>query len=105
MEQIQPQTKFCTECGKELNAKAELCIHCGVRQSVMTAAGGKSKMTAGIFGILLGGIGVHKFYMGKPLLGVVYILFCWTGIPALIGLVEGILYLTMSDEKFAAKLA
>lgn len=64
----------------------------------------KSKVAAGLFGILLGGLGIHKFYMGKVGTGLVYILFCWTGIPAIIGLVEGILYLTESDEKFASRL-
>lgn len=64
----------------------------------------KSKVAAGLFGILLGGLGIHKFYMGKVGVGLIYILFCWTGIPAIIGLVEGILYLTESDEKFASRL-
>ena len=64
----------------------------------------KSKVAAGVFGILLGGLGIHKFYMGKVGVGLIYILFCWTGIPAIIGLVEGILYLTESDEKFASRL-
>jgi len=64
----------------------------------------KSRVAAGLFGILLGGLGIHKFYMGKIGVGLIYILFCWTGIPAIIGLVEGILYLTESDEKFASRL-
>ncbi len=64
---------------------------------------GKSKMLAGIFAIVLGGLGVHKFYLGNIILGIVYLIFCWTGIPSLIGLVEGIIYLTQSDEDFAVK--
>jgi len=63
----------------------------------------KSKVTAGIFGILLGGLGIHKFYLGKIGMGVLYIVFCWTGIPSIIGLIEGILYLTATDEEFQAK--
>jgi TM2 domain-containing membrane protein YozV len=63
----------------------------------------KSRVTAGVLGILLGGIGIHKFYLGKVGLGVVYILFCWTYVPAIIGLVEGIIYLTQNDQDFAAK--
>ena len=69
------------------------------------AKSGKDKVVAGILGILLGAFGVHKFYMGKIGIGILYILFCWTGIPSIIGLVEGIIYLTESDEKFAARLA
>ena len=49
----------------------------------------KSKTTAGVLAILLGGIGVHKFYLGKIGMGILYLLFCWTGIPAVIGLFFG----------------
>lgn len=63
----------------------------------------KSKIAAGILAILLGGLGIHKFYLGKIGMGILYILFCWTYIPAIIGVVEGIIYLTASDEKFYYK--
>jgi TM2 domain-containing membrane protein YozV len=63
----------------------------------------KSRVTAGILGILLGGLGVHKFYLGKAGLGIVYLLFCWSGVPAIIGFIEGIIYLTQDDATFAAK--
>lgn len=63
----------------------------------------KSKVVAGLLGILLGGIGVHKFYMGKIGMGILYLLFCWTGIPSVIGLIEGIIYLCSSDENFQLK--
>ena len=68
-----------------------------------TQAKSKSKVTAGVLGILLGDIGAHKFYLGKTGMGILYLVFFWTMIPGIIGLVEGILYLTMSDEKFAEK--
>lgn len=63
----------------------------------------RNKLAAGILAILLGGIGVHKFYLGKIGIGVIYLLFCWTGIPAIIGLVEGIIILCQSDEDFIQK--
>lgn len=63
----------------------------------------KNKIVAGVLAILLGGIGIHKFYLGKIGLGVVYLLFCWTGIPAIIGLIEGIMYLCSNDENFQLK--
>lgn len=63
----------------------------------------KSKTTAGVLGILLGGIGVHKFYLGKTGAGILSILFCWTGIPAVLGLIEGITYLCSNDENFQLK--
>ena len=64
---------------------------------------GKSKITAGILALLLGGFGIHKFYLGKPLQGILYILFSWTFIPAIVAAIEGIIYLTMSDQAFAVK--
>lgn len=63
----------------------------------------KSKVAAGILGIFLGGIGVHKFYMGKIGMGILYLCFCWTGVPAIIGFVEGIIYLCSNDENFQLK--
>ncbi|UBM58213.1 TM2 domain-containing protein [Marinilongibacter aquaticus] len=63
----------------------------------------KEKSTAGILGILLGGLGVHKFYLGKTGQGIIYLLFCWSFIPAIIGLIEGISYLTQSEEEFNRK--
>ncbi|MCR4565361.1 MAG: TM2 domain-containing protein [Bacteroidales bacterium] len=64
----------------------------------------KSRVAAGVLAILLGDLGIHKFYMGKIGMGILYLLFSWTGIPALVGLIEGIIYLTESDEKFASRL-
>ena len=58
-----------------------------------------NKIAYGLLGILLGGLGVHKFYAGKIGLGIVYILFSWTGIPSIIGLIEGIIGLTKEEEE------
>jgi TM2 domain-containing membrane protein YozV len=60
----------------------------------------KNKTTAGILALLLGGLGAHKFYLGRIVQGLLYLVFCWTFIPALISLIEGIWYLTMSDADF-----
>lgn len=65
------------------------------------AQGSKNKVVAALLAFFLGGIGVHKFYLGQMGMGVAYLLLCWTGIPALIALIEGILYLTKSDDEFA----
>jgi len=61
----------------------------------------KSRVTAGLFALLLGGLGVHKFYLNKVGLGVLYILFCWTFVPSVIALIEGIIYLTQDDATFS----
>lgn len=63
----------------------------------------KNKTTAGVLALLLGGIGVHKFYLGKTGMGILYICFCWTGIPAIAGLIEGISYLCASEKDFQIK--
>lgn len=104
--------KFCHECGDIIRVKAEICPKCGVRQPFaspldinqiksFTGQGGpRSRVTAGILGILLGGLGIHKFYLGKPVWGVVYILLVWTFLPAILGLIEGLNFLVMSDKVF-----
>lgn len=98
--------KFCVNCGKQIDAKAEICPHCGVRQPHIAAMGtakGRNKMAAALLAIFLGGLGVHKFYLGLTNLGIIYFVFCWTGIPLIIGFIEGILLLVMSDAEFDQK--
>lgn len=61
----------------------------------------KSKLVAGLLGILLNGLGVHRFYLGDITGGVIRILLniaCFAG--SIISLIEGIIYLTKSDEEF-----
>jgi len=64
--------------------------------------GAEKKMVAGILGILLGSIGVHRFYLGDIPGGVIRLVLtiCTGGIASIIGLIEGIIYLTKSDEEF-----
>lgn len=73
--------------------------------------GAEKKVVSGILAILLGWLGIHKFYLGYNTEGIIMLviglggwLLC--GIPTLvvsvIGLVEGILYLTKTDEQFVA---
>jgi TM2 domain-containing membrane protein YozV/cold shock CspA family protein len=71
--------------------------------------GAKSKIAAGILALLLGGLGVHKFYIGANGAGVIMLLVFIVGlifagiqtlIVAIIELIEGIIYLTRSDEDF-----
>lgn len=59
------------------------------------------KVLAGILAILLGGLGVHKFILGYTKEGIIQIILGLAcGLGALIGLVEGIIYLTKTDEEF-----
>jgi TM2 domain-containing membrane protein YozV/ribosomal protein L40E len=104
--QKSPDEKFCSECGAIIKAKAEICPKCGVRQSSpfshlgAVAPNGKSKLAAVLFAFFLGGFGFHKFYLGNTGMGIVYLLLCWTFIPSVLGIIEGILLLIMSDEDF-----
>ena len=112
----------CPQCGAPIDPGATECKFCGEKLAVQQAAQQvqqpqpqvviqqaapqqvyvtginpswpiKSKVAAGILAILLGGIGVHKFYLGKVRMGILYLCFCWTGIPAVLGLIEGIMHL------------
>jgi len=105
-----PEQKFCQDCGAQISARAEICPKCGVRQLAPPAPAvlapvttGRNKVVAALFAIFLGDFGVHKFYLGQVGPGIVYLIFFWTGIPAIIGFIEGIIYLTMTDQAFAAK--
>lgn len=97
--------QYCSSCGEIIKKEAEICPECGVRQKKAASSSDKDRTTAGIFAILLGGLGVHKFYLGDTGMGILYLCFCWTFIPAIVGFIEGILYLTKSDEEFQRKYA
>ena len=65
----------------------------------------RNKTEAGILAIVLGGLGIHKFYLGKYGQGLIMVAFCWSLIPLLLGVVEGIHYLTISEEQFEEEQA
>ena len=111
--------KYCHACAAVIDIRAEICPTCGVRQAVqfptpaapslrpthLSEANGK-KLAAGIIGICLGWLGIHKFILGYSTPGIIMLLvtiltFGFGGIViAIIGLIEGIIYLTKSDEEF-----
>lgn len=65
--------------------------------------GGKkapNKTATGLVAIFFGGLGFHKFMLGKSGAGLAYLLFFWTMIPAILGFFEGIVYLLESQENF-----
>ena len=64
--------------------------------------GAEKKIVAGVLGILLGGFGVHRFYLGDVTGGILRILITLVtcGAGHIIGLIEGIIYLTKSDQDF-----
>lgn len=60
------------------------------------------KILAGVLAIVLGGLGVHKFILGYTQEGIIQLILgvVTCGIGGIIGLVEGIIYLTKTDEEF-----
>jgi TM2 domain-containing membrane protein YozV len=61
------------------------------------------KIAAGILAILLGPLGIHKFLLGYTNTGIIWLIIsiCTCGIvTSILGLIEGIIYLTMSDDEF-----
>lgn len=63
----------------------------------------RSRIAAALFALFLGGFGVHKFYLGQTGLGIIYLLFFWTLIPAIAAFIEFIILLTMSEQRFQEK--
>jgi TM2 domain-containing membrane protein YozV len=88
----------CAECGKEVSVAAQRCPNCGFTTGTYA---GKSKGLAIVLALFLGGLGIHKFYLGKTGLGFLYLIFCWTFIPAILGLIDAIVLATKSEREFS----
>jgi len=117
-------TRYCTKCGAINDEFAQFCTSCQAllapvsgyqpMQSVnqpqsltdWKALGADKKIAAGIVAILLGSLGIHKFILGYSTEGIIMLLVtvltCGIGamVTSIIGIVEGIIYLTKSDEEF-----
>lgn len=63
----------------------------------------KEKYSAVLLAILAGGIGLHKFYLGKTVAGILYAVFCLSGVPAIMAFIDAICYLFMDREEFDAR--
>lgn len=110
---------FCTKCGAQNEDFAHNCSQCGAAlpqiggyQPIQPppaygavqdwkALGADKKLVAGICGIVVGAFGVHKFILGYTNEGIIQLVLglCF-GIGGIIGIIEGIIYLTKSDEEF-----
>ncbi|MCV6623387.1 MAG: NINE protein [Cellvibrionaceae bacterium] len=91
--------KHCQECKSELSSGQIRCGQCGLIQEEFVY---KSRVAAATLAIVAGMFGLHRFYLGKWW-GVFYLLFFWTYIPALIGLIEGIVFLATDQKNWNAK--
>lgn len=106
-------SKFCTNCGQELEDNVSFCMNCGkqikssdkINENVTATTKSfipKSKIAAGLLGIFLGSFGVHNFYLGyngkavAQLLMTVLSCGILSFVSAIWSLIEGILILTGS---------
>lgn len=105
------ENKYCQNCGTVIQANQTICVKCGVAlMAPPPSIGTKSKIAAGLLGIFLNWLGIHKFYLGYSKEGVIMLLVSILGgivtcgvatmVMSIIGLIEGIIYLTKSDEEF-----
>lgn len=100
---------YCYSCGSIIKRRAEICVKCGVRVAgsggpapdIAAEYSSKSRVAAGILGVLLGGIGVHRFYLGYIGIGIVQIVVSLVtfGIGGLWGFIEGVIILANGDWK------
>lgn len=96
--QVTSGYKRCDSCSAEILVKAEICPKCGVRQRREV-----SKAVLLLLTFFTGGLGGHKFYLGKHWQGLLYLLFFWTYIPTLAALVEFFIYVFTSSERLNEK--
>lgn len=100
---------YCPKCGTKVPENVKFCPNCGEVMSQTASSGGpkmkKDKVTAGIFALLLGTLGVQYFYLGKVSAGVLSIVLSLftCGIWPVLMFIQGILMLTMTDEAFNEK--
>lgn len=105
------ENKFCHHCGCETMPNQLMCTKCGSALVSNQATGEKDRVTAGLLAIFLGWLGIHKFYLGYKTQGLIMILVALLGgtvtcgaaaaVMSIIGIIEGITYLTKSNEEFA----
>lgn len=103
---IEQGNLYCQNCGAQTKPGQEICVSCGFKLEKFQGNYKKNKIAAGLLGIFLGAFGIHKFYLGYNTQGLILllvtILTCFFGsfITGIIGIIEGIIYLTKTDEEF-----
>ena len=63
----------------------------------------KDKNIAGLLALIFGWLGIHRFYLGQPGMGIAYLIFCWTPIVWLIAFIDAILFFVMEKDVFDFK--
>lgn len=91
---VEADQATCTACGAALPVTVAACPSCGARQRRWV-----SKSALLLLTFFLGGLGAHKFYLGQWVQGIFFLLFFLTGIPALVALIEFVIYAFSSSER------
>lgn len=91
----------CVECGNSISDKATSCPSCG---HTVGRYLNRSKIAAVLLALFLGGLGLHKFYLGNNKAGVLYLVFCWTFVPAILGLIDAIILLFKDQKEFSGSV-
>lgn len=94
------EMRFCRACGHVVHLSATDCPRCGAKQYPTNKL---SKSMALLMCFFFGAFGGHRFYLGRPVSGVLYLLFFWTLIPPLIAFVEFFILLCSSEETINEK--
>lgn len=63
----------------------------------------KQRSVAILLAFFLGGFGIHKFYLGNNFAGIMYLIFSWTFIPAIIAIFDFVGLILMTDQAFNAQ--
>jgi TM2 domain-containing membrane protein YozV len=89
---------ICKACDRGAKNGASSCDHRGAAQ-VGTPI--RDQTRAVLLASFLGDFGIHHFYLGRPLLGLLYLLFFWTGIPGVLGSLEAYRFAFMPRDAWA----
>ncbi|MCL1668015.1 TM2 domain-containing protein [Elizabethkingia ursingii] len=63
----------------------------------------KNKFITVLLAFFLGGLGIHRFYLGETKKGLFYLFFSWTFIPFIIAFFDTVIFLLMSSQSFNLK--
>ncbi len=111
---VNPHESFCQYCGNQLEYTLKKPKKSSKQQSAESASPTqdfapyeglpKYRVVAAFLAVIFGTFSVHKFYLNKTRIGIIRLIFFWSGIPTFLGLIEGLLYLTDSDKNFQYRI-
>ncbi|MHA1521778.1 MAG: NINE protein [Promethearchaeota archaeon] len=121
-------SNYCPNCSSKVNPNEAFCQYCGnkleytlkkpKKASEQQHSGSphpaqynppyeglpKYRVVAALLAVVFGTFSAHKFYLNKNKSGFLRLLFFWTGVPTLWGILDALLYLTDSDENFKIRI-